>query len=124
MRNGVLIGAAMWAALGFGCAAWSHGTGFTPDENAWFNRRRAVDGTKCCDENDAFVGENVEWRMVGGRYEVFVRGAWYQVPPGRVMRSDPADPSPFGSAALLFYTVNPNWPNGFMLWCFRPGILL
>ena len=125
MRMAMLAAAAALAAVIAGCtAATGHGLGFTREENAWLDRQRAIDGTKCCDERDAHVGENVEWRMVGGRYEVFVNGGWFPVPPERVMRSNPDDPSPWGSAALLFYSPGVHWPNGFMLWCFRPGILL
>jgi hypothetical protein len=122
-RTAIIIGAVVAAAVAASGAARGHGTGYTAEENDWFNRQRAVDGTKCCDENDAHVGENVEWRVRGGRYEVFVMGGWHPVPPGRIMRSIADDPSPFGSAALLFYSTHPNWPNGFMLWCFRPGVV-
>lgn len=112
----------LWGALV--AAVLAHGSQYTDEENDWFNRQVAIDGTKCCDRHDAHVGENVEWRMVGGQYQVHIMGAWHTVRPERIMRSNPADPSPFGSAALLFYSTNPHWPNGFMLWCFRPGILL
>ena len=92
--------------------------GFSAEENAWLNRQRAVDGMKCCDERDAHVSPDVEWRHVGGRYEVRIRGAWVPVPEGRIMREDPADPSPWGQAALLFHS-----PQG-IIWCFRPEPLL
>lgn len=87
--------------------------GFTAEENAWLNRQRAVDGTKCCDENDAHVSPNVEWRIGPAGYQVLIGGVWRDVPPGRLLRINPADPSPWGAAALLFHS------NG-ALWCFMP----
>jgi hypothetical protein len=115
----------LWALIIASCnAALGHGYNYSPDENAWFNRQLAIDGTKCCDESDAHVGENVDWRMVGGHYEVYILDGWHRVPPERVMRSNPDDPSPFGSAALLFWSPAPHTTRGFMLWCFRPGVVL
>ena len=92
--------------------------GFTAEENAWLNRQRALDGMKCCDETDVHVSPDVEWRHVGGRYEVMIRGSWVPVPPGRIMRERPGDPSPWGQAALLFHS-----PQG-VLFCFRPEPLM
>jgi hypothetical protein len=123
------------AAIGAGVLAWGfliagascafgHGYDYSDEENAWFNRQVAIDGTKCCDRHDAHVGENVDWRMVGGHFEVHVMGRWHRVPPERIMRSVPEDPSPFGSAALLFWSPAPWSESGFSLWCFRPGIML
>lgn len=100
--------------------AWGHGQTFTADENAWLNRQRAVDGTKCCNERDAMVGEVVDWRLRGGVYEVLIQGAWRPVPPGRLMRHNPADPSPWPGQALLFWSPAPSHPDGFHLWCFYP----
>lgn len=103
--------------------AAAHRVEFTPAENEWLNRQRAVDGTKCCDETDAHVGLSVEWRITGGRYQLRIAGAWVDVPPGRIMRHDPADPSPWPGEALAFYTLSPFFPGGFRLWCFRPEAL-
>jgi hypothetical protein len=119
----VIVAVAL-AIIGAIFSASAHDRSFTPAENAWLNRQRAVDNTKCCDERDAFVGQSVEWRIVGGRYEVFYSGAWRQVPPGRIMRHNPADPSPFGAQALLFWSPNPNDPTGATLWCFAPEPLM
>ena len=91
--------------------------GFTAEENAWLNRQRALDGMKCCDETDAHVGEDVEWRMRGGRYEVFVLGAWHEIPEGRLMQHRPMDPTPWPGRALLFYSV---YGGRLHIWCFFP----
>lgn len=101
--------------------AAAHGQHFTQDEIAWLNRQVAVDGMKCCDETDAHVGTRVSWRIEGSRYQVRIQGAWHDVPPGRVMRSQPDDPSPWGGEALLFYS--PRTGGGISLWCFRPEAL-
>lgn len=98
----------------------AHGPLFSQDENAWLNRQRAVDGTKCCDRNDAHVGQNVEWRIVGGRYQVRIRDEWRDVPPGRIMQHNPSDPTPWPGEALLFWSPSPHVESGFHLWCFFP----
>lgn len=98
--------------------AAAHDQRFTAAENAWLNRQHARDGMKCCDETDAHVGLAVAWRIVGGSYEVQIAGAWVAVPPGRILRPIPGDPSPFGAQALLFRS-----PAG-QIWCFQPEALL
>lgn len=101
--------------------ASAHRVEFTAEQNAWLNRQHARDGTKCCDETDAHVGMNVEWRIQGGRYQLHVSGAWVDVPPGRMMRFNPADPSPWPGEALAFYSL---FPSGHVLWCFFPENLM
>lgn len=98
--------------------AAAHDRAFTPAQNAWLNRQVARDGMKCCDETDAHVGLAVEWRIVGGGYQVRLGGAWVAVPPGRLMRPRLEDPSPFGAQALLFHS-----PQG-LIWCFLPEPLM
>jgi len=107
--GGLFVGLALLLAP----AAVAHDARFTREENAWLNRQRAVDGTKCCDEHDVTIGLRVRWRMVGGAYQVQIAGQWRDVPPGRIMQHIPGDPSPFEGQALLFHT------NG-ILWCFSP----
>jgi hypothetical protein len=106
--------------VGAGRAAWGHGAGFTAEENAWLERQRAVDTTKCCNDRDAHVGHAVDWRMVAGRYQVRIQGEWRDVPPGRLMQHNPADPTPWPGQALLFWSPSPHVPTGFHLWCFFP----
>lgn len=115
-RRRVMRALALAALLALPAAA--HSPRFTAEETAWLNRQRAIDGMKCCDETDAHVGQYVAWRIVAGRYEVQISGAWRAVPPGRVMRAEPADPTPWPGAALLFYSH----PAGAepQLWCFFP----
>jgi hypothetical protein len=64
--------------LALAAPAFAHGN-FTPEEEAWLERQRAVDGTKCCDRHDAHVGQNVEWRLQGGRYQVRIQGEWRDI---------------------------------------------
>lgn len=100
--------------------AMAHTPGLTADENAWLDRQRAADGTKCCDYRDVHIGRAVEWRIVGGRYQVRIRDEWRDVPPGRVLQPIPGDPGPFAGEALLFWSPAPHTAEGFHLWCFRP----
>jgi hypothetical protein len=120
----MLRAAVALALLILASSAAAHSPRFTAEENAWLNRQRAHDGTKCCDETDAHVGQFVEWRMSGGHYEVHINGGWHRVPAGRLMRHDPADPTPWPGAALLFYTPTPHVLEGFTLWCFYPEPLM
>lgn len=116
----VLALAAVVVALAMARPAFSHGLGFTAEEAAWLDRQRAHDGTKCCDVRDVQVGQGVEWRLTAGRYEVRVRGEWRAVPPGRLLRHNPDDPTPWPGQALLFWSPTPSLPEGFSLWCFFP----
>ena len=111
-RRGLLL-----ALLATPAAAHIHpeqGSRLTP-HNEWLNRQVAIDGMKCCDEHDTEILADFRWRMVGGRYEVEIDGAWVPIPPGRVMRPNPADPTPY-QEALLFRT-------GPSIWCFMPAPL-
>lgn len=101
--------------------AWAHVSTFTDAENEWLDRQRAVDGTKCCDRNDAHVGLRVEWRLVGGQYEVLIGGAWRPVRPGRLMQHNPDDPTPWPGQPHLFYSPFPAGPS---IWCFFPPPLM
>ena len=108
---------ALLLALPFAVAAHIHpeqGARLTP-HNDWLNRQRAVDGTKCCDEHDTEILTDFRWRIVGGRYEVEIGGAWVEIPPGRMLRPNPDDPTPYAEA-LLFRT-------GSSIWCFQPAPL-
>lgn len=101
--------------------AYGHGQHFTHPEIEWMERQNARDGTKCCNEHDVHVGQNVAWRINAARthYEVQISGQWHQVPTGRIRAIDRDDPSPFGHEALLFYSV---YPSGIQIWCFQPDI--
>jgi len=98
----------------------AHGDHFTQEETAWMQRQYAIDGfTHCCDPTDVHVGQNVTWRMQGGRYEVLIGTEWHQVPPSNLMRYMPNDPLPenFQGQAILFYSV---YSYGVRIWCFFP----
>lgn len=98
--------------------ALAHDHAFTAAENAWLNRQYALDGMKCCDETDAHVGHHVEWRLIGGQYEILIAGRWVAVPAGRVMRHNPADPTPWPGQAIAFFQVGPG--ELVRLYCFFP----
>ncbi len=98
-----------------------HGGPFTSEEIAWMERQHALDGTKCCNEHDVYVGQMVQWRIHRGHYEVLISGQWEQIPPGRLMEHLPDDPTPFPGEALLFYSI---YPSGHRIWCFFPPPLM
>jgi len=101
--------------------AFGHGS-FTHAEIEWMERQYSVDGnSKCCNEHDVHIGQNVQWRINGRGYEVQINGNWHAIPPNLLMASKPDDPSPFGVEALLFYSV---YPSGIRIWCFRPEPLM
>jgi len=114
------------AAIATACLspAVAHRQTFTDAENEWLDEQRSVDGTKCCDRHDAFVGEVVEWRITGGQYEVKVDEVWRPVPPGQILIPSPDNPSPWPGQALLFYSRNPHYRGGLMIWCFMPQPLM
>jgi hypothetical protein len=84
--------------------------------NAWLNRQRALDNTKCCDEHDVEVLVDPRWRITAAGYEVFFSERWHPVPAGRLMQPNPQDPTPYPGQALLFRT-------GATIWCFTPAPL-
>jgi hypothetical protein len=98
----------------------AHGN-YTHEEIEWMERQNARDGEKCCNEHDVHIGQDVTWRINAARthYEVQISGQWHQVPTGRIRAIDREDPSPFGSEAILFYSV---YPSGLRIWCFNPDV--
>jgi len=98
----------------------AHGS-FTHDEIEWMERQYSHDGTKCCNELDVHIGQDVVWRINAARtgYEVQINNAWHAVPNGRLRKIIPDDPSPFGYEALLFYSI---YPSGLRIWCFTPDV--
>lgn len=102
--------------------AHGHGPHYSAAEIAWMERQHARDGMKCCNERDVHIGQDVEWRMGAGGYQVRIGEAWHDVPPGRLLAPRPGDPSPFGAQALLFYSPTPGGVP--RLWCFMPEPLM
>jgi hypothetical protein len=106
--------------------ALAHGPAheFSPDEIAWMNRQHSRGdaergSVKCCDERDVYIALDVHWRLAQGHYEVMMNGGWVRVPPHRLMRIVRGDPSPWDSAAILFYSPGQPLP-----WCFLPEPLM
>ncbi len=93
-----------------------HNAPLHAQHNDWLNRQYALDGMKCCDPTDVEVLIDPRWRIVNNRYEVFFNDAWHEVPPGRLLRPNPDDPSPYGEALLFRSTVG-------NIWCFQPAQL-
>jgi hypothetical protein len=113
--------AALWVAAMLLCAgyAWGHGQHFTDAENDWLNVQYASDGTKCCDRKDAVVGPDVEWRIHGNQYQVFINDIWLPVPAERVMRRTPSNPWP-GQSIVTYSLFN----GRAYIWCFWPGVVM
>lgn len=85
--------------------------------NDWLDRQRSADGTKCCDQADVEVLVDVRWRIVAGNYQVLLDGSWVPVPPGRLLRPNPDDPTPYHDALLFRSRV------GRTIFCFQPATL-
>jgi hypothetical protein len=100
--------------------AFGHGS-YTHDEIEWMERQNARDGTKCCNEHDVHIGQDVTWRINAQRtgYQVLVSGNWLDVPAGRMRAIDRNDPSPFGYESLLFYST---YGSTVIIWCFNPDV--
>jgi hypothetical protein len=102
---------------------WSLGAGYleardygqydrAPDSiSRWFKSLRSPgSGVSCCDRAD---GHLTAYRVVKGRYWVQIQGAWYQVPPERIIR-DSGNPTGEG---VVFYATIINVP---IIFCFVP----
>jgi hypothetical protein len=116
------IGLSLFLSTVISFSALSHSQHFSPEENDWLNRQHAVDGTKCCDETDAHIGHDfVEWRVLNDQYQVLINERWIDVPPGRMMRNNPEDPTPWPGQPHLFYT---DFGRSISIWCFFPPPLM
>lgn len=86
--------------------------GQQPSLREWFNSLQSPAGGVCCHNFDGISLEEDNWRTANGRYEVFVHGAWIEVPPLNVVTV----PNRLGRAHLWLR------PDGTVR-CFMPGAL-
>jgi hypothetical protein len=85
-----------------------------PEIRKWVEGLKDDEGHSCCATADGFRPDQVEWDMKGGRYRVQIRGAWYDVPVGAIIKG----PNRLGFA-MVWYTVTDDGSTAIR--CFLPG---
>ena len=81
----------------------------------WFKKQRNQGGYVCCDGSDAHYLGSDEWTRVKGNYRVRIKGIWFDVEDGQMLRPDGGS-NPTGNA-ILWYQVT---EFGFNIRCFTP----
>ena len=81
----------------------------------WFQKQHNRSGYVCCDGSDAHYLRPDEWTRVKGNYRVRIKGVWFDIEDGQMLRSD-GGPNPTGQALLWYHQTE----FGFSIRCFTP----
>jgi hypothetical protein len=84
--------------------------------HAWFEHQHSVTGAWCCNVADGHVLAESQWRISGGRYEVWINHAWHTV-PATALRDPLGSPNPTGHAIAWWTRAG----NETVILCFAPG---
>jgi hypothetical protein len=90
--------------------------GADPALHTWFERQHSMVGDWCCSVADGHILADSEWRVSGGRYEIWVNEVWHVV-PGYAQRDPRGGPNPTGHAIAWWTQVGPD----LVIHCFEPG---
>jgi len=91
-----------------------------PETKKWIEDLKNKQGKSCCNSAD---GYDVQWDIKDGRYRIFVRGKWYDVPPEAVLDI----PNRLGVARAWYSPIWGSWKPGgqdvitINIHCFLPG---
>lgn len=77
----------------------------------WFYDLRSEGGAWCCSYNDGIA--DPDWQSNGGRYEVWIKGAWRKVDPKALI----TDPNKYNRAWVWITEVD----GVVTVKCFLPG---
>jgi hypothetical protein len=87
--------------LAFGFVVSIHLTD-RPELNEWAESLKAGNGMPCCENAEAHPLEEPEWRVNSeGHYEVFLEGAWWDVPDSAVVQG----PNKYGRVLVWYAPV-------------------
>jgi hypothetical protein len=84
-----------------------------PDLDGWYPTLQSRKGP-CCDGSDAQHISDVEWRITGNHYQVFLEGDWRDVDDSAVVQGPNLD----GTALVWSYYLN---GEKIGIRCFMPG---
>lgn len=84
--------------------------------HSWFEHQHSISGEWCCKLADGKILSDSEWRVSGGRYEVWLRSKWRLV-PSKSLRSPNGGPNPTGHA-IVWWT---HFESEIIILCFAPG---
>lgn len=99
----------MWEIL----ALWMLAHEANDPHAQWYSEQRNLKGNSCCSNND--WTNPSDWRRTLKGYEVFMDGAWVEVPEHAELQSK--DRSPTGQSVLWFTKRG----KTFEIYCFVPG---
>jgi hypothetical protein len=85
-----------------------------PELGHWIKSLKNKEGDGCCDTADGYPAE-ARWDAKGGRYNVFIKGQWIEVPDSALLTG----PNKLGYAMEWHYYVN----GKPVVRCFLPGTL-
>jgi hypothetical protein len=93
-----------------------------PDIHMWFERQTSHDGHfPCCSEADGHVLNEEDWRVQGGKYQVFLEDRWWDVPREAIV--DPGKgANPIGKP-VVWYRHLEGYDGPPHLDCFCPGTM-
>jgi hypothetical protein len=84
--------------------------------HTWFEHQHSISGEWCCKLADGQVLSDSEWRVSGGRYEVWLRNKWRLVPSWSP-RNPEGGPNSTGHA-VVWWT---RFEREIIILCFAPG---
>ena len=85
-----------------------------PEITQWIKGLKNKEGDGCCDTADGYPAE-ARWDAKEGRYNVFIKGQWIEVPDSAVLTG----PNKLGYAMEWHYYIN----GRPVVRCFLPGTL-
>jgi len=103
-------------------AAPPPGTDLSSPIHQWFERQTSHDGHfPCCSEADGHVLNEEDWRVHGGKYQVFLEDRWWDVPKEAIVDPGKGD-NPLAKPIVWYRHLN-GYDGGPTIDCFCPGTM-
>lgn len=99
--------------IGSNDLAWAHDAK-NPGLNKWFDGLKSGNGP-CCSNADGTALSDVEWESKDGKYRVFIKGKWVDVPEEAILKE------PNQAGVTMVWPMYSNWDNDVQIRCFIPG---
>lgn len=89
-----------------------------PEIKEWVKGLKNKKNENCCDTADGFPAEGYDWDTKNGKYRVFVKGKWLDVPEYTVLDG----PNKLGVPMVWYWTfIDYDGKEHIMIRCFLPG---
>ena len=103
-------------------AAPPPGTDLNSPEHAWWECQYQNGGASCCGAADGVALDDDQWRAVGSGYQVFLRGAWWDVPDEAIVKTQ-CGPEPSVKNRAKAKVWFQGMLDGVRIFCFETGTL-